>query len=310
MILVLLTFNSMSRGKKNLKILQRPPLEGAYIYVLSALLGLFAADLAILKVRPLMFPQGEPPARPVKRPEAGQIDLSAVINRNIFSSDGVIPPPITQGPSVDLQTPQPTSLPLQLMGTIVHLNPKKSVASIQVRGNPLADGYSPGKDIEGMAELVRVERLKAIFRNKSNGRLEFVEIKDEAKLSMGVRPTTTGTDLIEQSGNDFAVNREDVNKFLDPAQLTEVVKQARCVDPVKNPRTGATEGFRCVYVQPGSLIEKLGIRAGDVIKKVNGEALNNPTKAVSLLTKLRNATSIEIVVDRDGTEESLRYSIR
>jgi general secretion pathway protein C len=297
----------MNLRKKNLN---RPPFEGAYVFLLAIFIGFVIADLAIIKVRPMMFPETEPPSRPRPFIQQAQVDYSAIPKNNIFNSDGVIPPPLSGGGTGNDENPVPTTLPLQLMGTIVHVNPKKSVASIQVRGNPIIGGFSAGDDVEGLAEMVRVERRKAVFRNGSNHRLEFIDIKEESKLSFGIKPQASGAELIQQDGNNFNLNRSDVVSFLDPNKLNNLVMQARCEPNIVAGSGGVVEGFRCVAVQPGSMIEKLGIKPGYIIKKVNGEPINTPNRVISLLSHLKQASEVELTVERDGVEEVLRYQIK
>ena len=79
----------------------------------------------------------------------------------------------------------PSQLPLTLVGTIVHVNPAKSIATIQIRGGatPKIIPYIPNDEVENFATLVEVERYRAIFRNRANGRLEYIEhsgLKDGA----------------------------------------------------------------------------------------------------------------------------------
>jgi general secretion pathway protein C len=47
----------------------------------------------------------------------------------------------------------------------------------------------------------------------------------------------------------------------------------------------------------------------DVIKAVNGEAVNSPTKAMELYNALRSENQISLVIERNGREETFRYNI-
>src|SRR6267142_1231625 len=61
----------------------------------------------------------------------------------------------------------------------------------------------------------------------------------------------------------------------------------------------------CQITSP-DLYEKLGIQNGDVIRRINGYEMNSPDRALEIYQKLRDASRIEIDLERRG--ESLRNS--
>ncbi|MGZ3773439.1 MAG: hypothetical protein ACXVCY_17745 [Pseudobdellovibrionaceae bacterium] len=69
-------------------------------------------------------------------------------------------------------------------------------------------------------------------------------------------------------------------------------------------------GFKLMKIHHGGIYEKLGLKEGDVIKKINGETVTTPEIAKSLFSKIKDADKIEIVIFRNGKEEVLRYSIK
>jgi general secretion pathway protein C len=68
-------------------------------------------------------------------------------------------------------------------------------------------------------------------------------------------------------------------------------------------------GFRFVSIQPGSIYEKLGFKPDDVIKAVNGEPVNSPTKAMELYQTLKTENKIEMTVERNGRDETMTYTV-
>ena len=175
-----------------------------------------------------------------------------------------------------------SKLPLKLIGTIVHTNPSRSVATIQVQGKKVVP-YLPKDDMESIAQLLKVERFTAVLRNNQNGRLEYIEIKDDGiKLSiqntMAPRPLTSQGP--QRQGNNISLTRGEVNKYIQ--NLPSLLQQARAV-PSIDPGTGAINGFRLVEIQPGSLYENLGFKRNDLIKNVNGEPVDSPAKSYGTL---------------------------
>ncbi len=294
----------------------RPPFEGFYIYALLALLAYFAADLSVVYLRPKMLPTRPPPSRPSIENRAEVKDLSqysSITRKNIFNEDGKIPPPLTGDGGTgegDLDgDPVLTQLPIKLEGTLVHANPKKSIATIMIQAKNQAQSFMVDDDMENLGKIIRVERRKVIFRNSSNQRLEFVEIPKDSALVFGSKaPAAPGGDPVTRAGEfDFNVSRAEVEKQL--SNLPAVLNQARMVPNIVPGTGGKVEGFRFVSIQPGSVYEKLGFKPMDVIKTVQGEPVNSPTKAMELYNALRTENQIKITINRNGRDESLNYNV-
>jgi general secretion pathway protein C len=202
-----------------------------------------------------------------------------------------------------------TQLPIKLEGTLVHANPKKSIATIMIQAKNQAQSFMVDDDMENLGKIIRVERRKVIFRNSSNQRLEFVEIPKDSALVFGSKaPAAPGGDPVTRAGEfDFNVSRAEVEKQL--SNLPAVLNQARMVPNIVPGTGGKVEGFRFVSIQPGSVYEKLGFKPMDVIKTVQGEPVNSPTKAMELYNALRTENQIKITINRNGRDESLNYNV-
>lgn len=241
---------------------------------------------------------------------------NSILSKNIFNWDGVIPDAITPKgvPSKpgEEQDPVPTQLPLNLVGTIVHSKPEKSVASIELKSKNQSVSVRMKAEIENMAEIVKIERNKVIFRNLNNNQLEYLEIQSKGKISFqGSAPSPalpgSGDDEVKAVGaNQFALKRSDVLKYTN--NLSSLLQQARSA-PHKNPQTGEIDGFTILDFQPGSIYEKLGLQRNDILKMVNGEVVDSPAKAMELYNALKNSERVSISIDRSGKSENLDYSI-
>ncbi len=292
---------------------KRPPLEWLYAYLLAILIGYWLADLGVLSVRDKFVAQSVAPIAPrkasVKRqPLRQQYDV--ITGRNIFNAQGFIPPPFSGKniPDEDTSQPVPSRLPLKLIGTIVHTNPSRSVATIQVQGKKI-NPYLPKDTLESIAQLIKVERFTAILRNNQNGQLEYIEIKDDG-INLAVQNTMSTKKSTnrgpQRQGNNFSLTRNEVNKYIQ--NLPALLQQARAI-PVIEPGTGAINGFRLVEIQPGSLYENLGFKRNDVIKNVNGEAVDSPAKAMELYNSLKTDSNVSIDFDRNGRTQTSNFSI-
>jgi len=304
--------NDSIHSVRNSKSVERPRFEKYYIYLLLGFVALLTADLVILGFRDQMMPTNAPPSGRAPPPlrEASIESYDSVVSRNIFNSDGVIPPPINKsggGQPADEQTPVPSQLPMQLIGTIVHVNPARSIATVELKNTNKIIPFIPNDDMEGMATLIRVDRKRAIFRNSNNGRLEYIEIKDNNVISFERNKKATTTTGIEQSGNNFTLTRNTVDKFLN--NLPEHLQQARAV-PYIPPGSNKVEGFIILDIMQGSVFEQIGLKRNDVIKGVNGQKVDSPGKALELYNELKNTNGIALEIERDGRQETLSYTIQ
>lgn len=291
-------------------------LKKLYFLAVAALLGWAISDLSILLIRPSLTPSPPTDQRATRAAATPPVaNLSQVTTRNMFSWEGIMPEPLTADgiePEIEEaeEIPEPSRLPLTLIGTIVLSNPSKSVATIDLRGQNRVLSYSPEQNIEDMARMVRVERNRAIFRNLNNGRLEFIEIADENRLSFrGQAPTAPSADreVIQESPNNFSIQRADLDRHL--SNLPSILQQATAV-PFRDPNTGEVGGFRLVNFQPGSVYEQLGLQRMDIIREVNGEPVNSVQRAMELYNAFKTTDSVSLTVERNGRSETLNYSVR
>ena len=135
----------------------------------AILTGALLADQLVLMLRSRMVPTQSPPVKALNLTDMRNPDRSeyaSITSRNIFSFTGEIPAPKIGGRKQQSEAdPVPTQLPLTLIGTIVHSNPSKSIAHVEVRGKNQALAFSPNREIDRLATVVRVERNRLILRN-------------------------------------------------------------------------------------------------------------------------------------------------
>lgn len=289
-----------------------------YPFILATFVGYATADLVILTIRPTMLPTKAPPMRPATRPMTNEEPRGAfntIISRNIFNWDGAIPDAIQpkdkpKGAGQE-QIPTLSQLPLNLIGTIVHSNPDKSVATIEVKSKNMVIAYRNKTDIENLASITKIERGKVIFRNLNTNNMEFIETQTKNKVafkgSAKTAPTKQDSEIQQTGSNQFQLQRNDLLKYTN--NLASILQQARSV-PNRNPTTGEVDGFRLLDFQPGSIYEKLGLQRMDVIKGVNGDPVDSPAKAMELYNALKNSDKISLSIERNGKTENLDYSIK
>lgn len=285
-------------------------------YFIYLFIGYATADLLILSYRDLLLPSQLPMTQPVFSPlmnQQGPPNFQNIIARNIFSSDGIIPDPLqlkndprTNRP--EKEVPTLSTLPINLIGTLVHSIPEKSIAAIELKSKNQILSYTPKKDIDNLATVESVERGKVIIRNTNSGKLEYIELKTNNKVAFGAapKPEPTKGEVRQVGATQFEISRKDFIK--NTSDLSSVLMQARAV-PAKRPGTGEIYGWRLLDIQPGSIFTQLGLHPMDVICGVNGSPVTSPQQAMELYTALRSSNGIKLCIERDGKNNNFDYTI-
>lgn len=288
------------------------------LYALLVFIAFSLADLTIIYFRDLMIPDQAPPKKVVTHKPPAFLDrsqFSIITNRNLFSSTGVMPEAITtsKGRSERKDNePILSKLPINVIGTLVHTNPQKSIAALEIKSKNMTGSYSVGADIEGLATIEKIERNNVYIRNSSNGALEYIELNKagSSKVAFGAskaEPAKPTKEVMSTGDNSFAIKRADLLKYTN--DLSSVLMQARAV-PNRDPNTGAINGFRVLDMQPGSIYEQLGLQRMDVIKGVNGEPVDSVQKAMEMYNTLKNGSQVKMQIERGGKTETFTYDIK
>lgn len=233
-----------------------------------------------------------------------------ILDRNIFDSTDKPVPGSSRaggksgsGSSLDLTGPSvKTTLPLKLIGTMVLDNPKWSLSIITGDSKSKSNAYMVNDIVLSSAVIVKILRNKVLLKN--NGRLEHLEIKEDQPAFIAERKA--GDIGVKSSGEGkFVVNRRELNQAF--ADLSTILTQARVVPHFKD---GKTVGFRIFAIQPGSIYTKLGLKNNDIIARVNGVLIDDPTKGLQLFNALKTESKIELDIERTGVKRSLKYDIK
>jgi len=287
------------------------------LFALLAFVAFTIADLGLIYFRELLIPNQAPPKKTMMiKPPAfvNRNQFSAITNRNLFSATGLMPDAITLAKTKgEAATDAPTAsqLPINILGTLVHSDPRKSIVALEIKSKNMTGSYSTGADIEGLAKIEKIERNIVYIRNNSSGALEYIEMnKASNKVAFGASKTEVtkpGKEVQSTGNNTFAIKRSDLLKYTN--DLSSVLMQARAV-PNRDPNTGEVNGFRVLDMQPGSIYEQLGMQKMDVIKGVNGEPVDSIQKAMEMYNTLKNGNQVKMQIERGGKTETFVYDIK
>ena len=75
-------------------------------------------------------------------------------------------------------------------------------------------------------------------------------------------------------------------------------------------KNGNIGGFRLLGVESGSIYSQLGLKSGDTIIDVNGQAIEGPQQAMALLDALKPGQDIGLKINRSGQEKTLTFQLK
>ncbi len=254
-----------------------------------------------------------------------------ILEKNIF---GTLKPKLTaktaEGEGEEIP---PTKLNAILQG-IVYFAPESELnrATIYLSDEKTADVYKIGDRLAPGVKIASIMEKKVILE-WSDGRKEellFEFEKEQTKTKklrytspyarmspeerrrvLAERRRALGIDnrIIRVSETYYRIEKDAITEAL--SNLNDIVTQARLVPNFVPAEDGARQinGFRIFRIKPGSVFEKLGLRNGDVIQKINGVDMDSIEKGFQLLQQLRYESQFEIQIKRGARELTLSYEI-
>lgn len=295
-----------------------------YSWAVMAVAAIIAAFLAARIVNTLAAQAISPKPALVQQagaaaPQAGvnaqHVDLDQ--DRLAKLLDVPLPKPVAagqeSGPAAPEQkaswsaTPVRSSLHGTLVGTAMADPARYSLCQITNPDVNETQVYSIGDRYQG-ARLYLVEKERVLIDN--DGRNEYIDNNAAAAPNLGMTtmpgPVAPGggEGVKQLSENQYVIAKAEINNAL--TNLSDLATKARIVPSFKN---GVANGFKLFSIVPDSLYSKIGVQNGDVIRKINGYEMNSPDKALEIYQKLRDATRIEIELERRGDTVRKSYSI-
>ncbi len=219
--------------------------------------------------------------------------LDPIIRRNIFDSSAVgASASVEVDPGIDGRR---TSLDVTLGGR-----------------DGETKGYGIGDDLLGEATIVRIEQKKVVIR-RSDGNIEYIDMGGEGSKSTTTSRRSSASS--EDEGEEGITKTGEYSWEVDSSVVTDalgnidsLISQVRAT-PHKGP-DGEIDGFRLSAIRRGSLLQKLGIKNGDVIHGVNGTPLTSATGAMGAFQAMQSESAFSFDVTRRNQKNTFEYTIR
>lgn len=294
-----------------------PPRYMVPVYLL--LLGLAAywgAATVSTAVAALLTPMPQidlptPPEMPPPQPNRALTHYAAIQRRNIFNIE---PTPGSAAPQPVVKSP----LNLKLWGVAIdQVRAERSYAIIEDQKARKQDVHRVGDPVPGGAVVKEIDWTQVTLER--DGQLEILELASAAApggamgvpgrampVGLGAAPGGPSGEGIERvSDTEFAIDRTEVDSALE--NMNQLFTQIRAVPHFEG---GQSVGFRLFAIRQDSLFDKIGLKNGDIITKINGQEMTDPARAIALFQDLRSERQISVEVTRNREPLTLSYSLR
>lgn len=231
---------------------------------------------------------------------------AVIYTRDLFNS--VKAPLQTDG--ADLASD--SNIPLRLWGTAVG-DVDRAFAILEDLETKMQGLYHKGDMVLPGVTLMEVLWDRVMISR--NGRRETLT------LPVNLSPTTSSSTVTvaadptiseEREGvrqvtpDSFHIDRQEVDRAMN--NLNELFTQARAI-PYSSPE-GEAQGFRLFAIKPQSLIDRIGLKNGDIVQRVNGVEISDPSTAFGLLQELQGHSQVRVDVMRNHQPVTLSYEIQ
>jgi len=292
--------------------------------VLIGLVGLGLASVSTriingrLDVRPHQIEPsvGQPTGTP-KETRKRRSDYTVILDKNIFHAVVKEAPSQKRNERDKLVEPEEaeklakTPLNVSLRGTAVR-DGGGSFAVIEDKKARKEELYRIGDMILGEAKLIQIfEDRVVVLREGKKEILELFAEKEKGgkgpKVVAAAQPSrvTPGRGIRRLGATRWSLSQAEVESA--KTNMSQLMTQIRIVP---NFVEGKPDGFRLSSIKRGSLFDRLGLRSGDVVRRINGVLLDNPQKALEVYGTLESGQEVTLDITRRGREQTFTYELK
>jgi general secretion pathway protein C len=230
-------------------------------------------------------------------PADATADAQSIVAAHIFGEASPDDEPIAQTAPAETDNLDDTRLTnLTLKGTVAATPSDRAVAII-ADGRNEEEVYAIGDSVGSNATLHAVYADRVVLNE--NGVLTNLKLPREfpdAATTPTRRNTTSVSRAARSTSSIQSVVAQNVSKLADVIRPTPYFVN------------GQQQGYRVYPGRNREQFSKLGLRPGDLIKEIDGQALNDPNQAMQIFESLNNADQVSVTVERNGQPQVLTLS--
>jgi general secretion pathway protein C len=235
--------------------------------------------------------------------------IDTILKRNIFDIEAIAAYNPTAAGTRAGSEPI-TDLKVVLMGTVVATPALYSSALIADESSASrAIGYGIGDKLQD-AEILKIE-AKVVTLKRGDGRIETLSM-DEGRTERPASSSASSGDSDDGEGveklaeNRYAVDRSLIDKYV--GDMESISRMGRAL--LHRGPDGDFDGYRLSAIRRNTLADQLGIKNGDVVHSVNGQALNSVQGAMGAYQGMMSESNFTFEITRRGQRVTMEYEVR
>lgn len=278
--------------------------------------AVIAAKVALPEGSATAARAGTPGVRPARSLE---YFLGPIVRRNIFRHGEPVPGEESAAEPLASQPDEGCALPIQVLASVVvpgapHLSlatlldtASKRIVVIQVGERVLDQATLAGVEEPYDETTLRKDSVAVLQRDDGT---RFVCRSDDAPAPPatkgGIPAIAAGAGVRRVAEGQYEIPQAEVDAVMNGG-LATIATTVRIVPFFE---AGKSAGFKLYSVKAGSLLSKLGLVNGDILRKVNGYEISSPEKALEVYGILKSERNVTLDVTRGGQPRTFQYAIR
>jgi type II secretory pathway component PulC len=270
--------------------------------------------------------KGNPPKEETRKPET---DYSAITERNLFRAklQVEIPKPRTEK-EIEEEALTGALREMTLKGVWMGREKEDTYAVIDKGGQKGVWTYQMGEVVDKGLQVSEIKQNAVTLSKgdfKANLRLfakgfersgTFQPASTPVPEKRSVEPQRTPQKTAAIQPDLLRQIRTEGNTVIIPKALSDRIKtdnsliMSSVAVRASVDDQGKANGYRVVSVDKGSVAERVGIMAGDVVQEINGLRLASSADLNSAYNKFRNESKFVVKVLRNGRTQDLAYDVR
>ncbi|RTZ93668.1 MAG: hypothetical protein DSY91_01725 [Deltaproteobacteria bacterium] len=120
-----------------------------------------------------------------------------------------------------------------------------------------------------------------------------------------IRSTSSSLAKEGNSGTHVILNKNEVQSAL--SDMASFLRQVRIVPYMEK---GKPKGFQLLEIVPGSIVDRVGLKNGDVVEQVNGKPIHTPQEAMKLFSLLQAGKGLTLEYKRNNQRKSISIELK
>ncbi|MDA3908587.1 MAG: PDZ domain-containing protein, partial [Sulfurimonas sp.] len=168
-------------------------------------------------------------------------------------------------------------------------------------------------------KLIEIHQKKAKFQKGINYYWAFLNPDDEKGFKKNINPSNTGSTTNQSSSiktttakkmfeeikfknGKYYIPQDLLHEYSDASKFATTIRVQ--VYSINN-----AISFKVTSIKPSSIFNKLGIKQGDMIVRMNNLPFTSPSQPIKLFQNLKNLKQLELTVQRHGKTKELKYEV-